>query len=687
MNRLMLSIVLLTLLSRAAFAGVGSEIAALTGARTRVVWCQHTEETGDDTFARSNRLRLMGFDSEDGLGERAILRKISNYAKPLITPTGSRIIFSNHYEKKIYVVNWDGTELKEISDGIALEVWMDPKTSVEWVYIVTDAEQAKGTIYHTVKRHQIDNPSISELVWNKTAISSDNFQISGDGMRVGAQFPWPSCGVAMMPNESWQQYGKGCWPCLSPDNSYILWIFDGSHRNIYLFTPITMQSWKVNINHAPGVEGYEVYHPRWSNHVRFMTITGPYKMGKGSNLIRGGGPAVEIYLGRFDPTFTKIEKWVRVTNNKKGDFYPDAWIESGEKTTTGLQPQIVSKEKIDLRPEWPGNLQGLVFLWENGAQQNEIKITGENKIRICRVDARGRAKLGRYFEMDIKDGIFVAEDVDKALLSACKKTNQLTVEALITPDNLQQKGPARIISFSTSQVSRNFTLGQEKDNLIFRLRTPKTGENGIHPQVELYKVEAHKSYHVVVSYKPGQVACYVNGKPVFISPDIHGDFSNWSAQHLIFGDEWNGNRNWSGKLEGIAIYNRFMELDEARENYALYSTKLTKRKPIEQLIIDARLLEITPAPTPESIAPYRRALATYTYNVEKVISGNCDDKKIMVAHWVIMDGKIISRSQNKKGEIYQLTLESFDKHPQLQGERLIMDSDDIALALFYDVGQ
>lgn len=42
-----------------------------------------------------------------------------------------------------------------------------------------------------------------------------------------------------------------------------------------------------------------MYHPRWNNHVRFMTMTGPYINGEGGNKIGGGGKKVEIYLGRF----------------------------------------------------------------------------------------------------------------------------------------------------------------------------------------------------------------------------------------------------------------------------------------------------------------------------------------------------------------------------------------------------
>ena len=82
----------------------------------------------------------------------------------------------------------------------------------------------------------------------------------------------------------------------------------------------------MNINGAPGIDGYEVYHPRWSNHPRIMAMTGPYKVGSGSNRIAGGGREVEIYVGRFNANFTAIESWWRVTNNDRGDFFPDVWL-------------------------------------------------------------------------------------------------------------------------------------------------------------------------------------------------------------------------------------------------------------------------------------------------------------------------------------------------------------------------
>jgi hypothetical protein len=69
-----------------------------------------------------------------------------------------------------------------------------------------------------------------------------------------------------------------------------------------------------------------VSHPRWTNHPRFLTITGPYNQG-GPNQSRTGGRQTEVYVGRFSADFAKVEGWARVTSNAWGDSHPDVWID------------------------------------------------------------------------------------------------------------------------------------------------------------------------------------------------------------------------------------------------------------------------------------------------------------------------------------------------------------------------
>ena len=307
----------------AARADVSADVKAATGARTRIVWCRDAGD-GSDAFARGNSLQLMGFDSHDGAGVRTILSAKANYSRPMMTPAGDRVVFSDLAKGKVKVVNFDGSGLRVVTGGFAVAVWR-AREGTEWVYVKT----ARADTDAPIRRYRIDDPGKGELVWDKSPTDVDNFQLSADGKRAGGLFPWPECGVAELPNRSWQKFGRGCWTSFAPDNSYVAWSFDGAHRNLTLFAPPARRLAKVNISSAPGIGGYEVYHPRWSNHVRFLTMTGPYKAGRGKNRIRGGGRAVEIHLGRFNERLTAVEKWVRITYDAKADFYPDAWIAPG----------------------------------------------------------------------------------------------------------------------------------------------------------------------------------------------------------------------------------------------------------------------------------------------------------------------------------------------------------------------
>ncbi|MEW6332998.1 MAG: fibronectin type III domain-containing protein [Thermodesulfobacteriota bacterium] len=309
-------------------SNVSQEVSAIpltdpANARTRVVWVQEMGD-GSDPGATGGNLRLMGLDTGDGRGERVILGTVGNYAKPLITPRGDRVVYTDRLRKMVYVVNWDGTGLRELFGGFGLAMWRDPRDGREWIYygLTETKEEHCPAVYRTL----LDSPGAGELIWNRTPVSVDSFQLSADGRMAAGNFPWPDGGVAQLPNQGWTRLGRGCWGSLAPDNSYLSWLLDDAHRNIYVTNRSGDNGRMVNINNAPGIDGYEIYHPRWSNHPRIMAMTGPYKVGTGTNRILAGGREVEIYVGRFNAGITAIESWWRVTNNDRGDFFPDVWV-------------------------------------------------------------------------------------------------------------------------------------------------------------------------------------------------------------------------------------------------------------------------------------------------------------------------------------------------------------------------
>ncbi len=333
MHRCLTGLIGVSLILFSAICSAGNHVDGdfFAGSRARVVWLQDYGD-GRDVLTRGNRLKLMGWDSADPKGEREILPETGPYRKPLLGPSGDRIVFSLPTPNRVMVVDWNGGGLRTVGEGIAVDFWKDPSTGHEWIYAARNPRPTDSVNerFAQIVRIRLDSTDQTELVWDKTLVGIESFQISADGTRAAATFPWPDTGLAVLPNGSYQQYGRGCWTSLSPDNSYLMWMFDGQHRNLILHTEGNRRSWRIPITGAPGAGGHEVYHPRWTNHPAYFAMTGPYTIQVGTNNIRGGGTGVEVYLGRFSDDMQRVEKWTRITHNDKADFFPDAWIEGGE---------------------------------------------------------------------------------------------------------------------------------------------------------------------------------------------------------------------------------------------------------------------------------------------------------------------------------------------------------------------
>ncbi|MGQ0734631.1 MAG: hypothetical protein ACT4QD_13370 [Acidobacteriota bacterium] len=434
--------------------GPAADVHALTGTHTRVVWVQHD---GTDPFAMGRQLVLMGLDTDDGRGERVILKDPGSYVKPMLTPRGDRVVYSTHPglgDASVHLVNFDGTGHRRFDRGFALAVWQDPSDGGEWIYIGSDNREFA---FGTITRVRLDQPSRREQVWQHGMVSLDTFQVSPDGRLAGGLFPWPDAGVADLSTGKWRRLGDGCWTALNDAGSPLFWYFDGSHRNLLMVDLTRDRRWTVPINRAPGFANPEVYHPRWTPHPRFMTLSGPYDQG-GANQVRSGGNQSEIWIGRFSDDFTRIEAWARATHNARADSYPDVWIDRSS----------------------------------------------------CPYPSRASGRIG-----------------------------------------------------------------------------------------------------------PGAA---------------------------------------------------------------------NEQATADRSVVEARLVSSAPIPTPESIAPYRHALVVSRYEVVNTVEGPGAARELLVAHWAIRDGRVLSDAARAAGQVYRLTVERYDAHPELEGERLIQEATVAAGPLYYDVG-
>ena len=93
--------------------------------------------------------------------------------------------------------------------------------------------------------------------------------------------------------------------------------------------------------------------------------------------------------------------------------------------------------------------------------------------------------------------------------------NQLTLLVWMRTSDLEQIGPARIITYSQDASRRNFTLGQIRNTLTFRLRTPASGLNGTSPAIYSGPVLSLNHPSFVAAVYDGRISSlYVDGKRV-----------------------------------------------------------------------------------------------------------------------------------------------------------------------------
>ncbi len=101
------------------------------------------------------------------------------------------------------------------------------------------------------------------------------------------------------------------------------------------------------------------------------------------------------------------------------------------------------------------------------------------------------------------------------LVERIVKHGAFSVEIYFSTDDLQQIGPARIVSISDGPVLRNFTLGQRWGGMEFRVRNGHTGRNGTLPRIfsRFDVLREGRWTHAVATYAPGVARVFIDGLP------------------------------------------------------------------------------------------------------------------------------------------------------------------------------
>jgi hypothetical protein len=681
-------------------ASVAEDLKALSEGRpVKVVWVQDAGPTACP-YSEKPTMVLMGFDTEDGLGERTILAEPSRYIKPLLTDDGTRVVYGDAEKGGVFIVDFTGgTPRKILGDVEFMDVWEDPRDHVEWVYVREKVARGDRQAL-AIMRHRLDDPTVSELVWDKTGCH--HFMLNGDGRAAsgggdGGNSPQ---GVFFLPNSHFAQRAGGCWPAMCPDDSLRSWVFTGNHRSIHFcFTTDRSGkggSWGVRFDKSPGLElkgNEEMYHPRWSNHPRFLVLSSPFSRwswsaeeGKIPNEVAAG---VEVYFGKFTGDFRDIERWVKVSRNERGDYWPDAWVQpDGPPAWLAKEPDPlpeIEEPPEGVRPDRTGT----VYAWTDGTTDNQLVDPGSGAVTQCGGRFLRSACLAQGFLLDLDDGAFVPDGAAGRWLEAAHAADAASFELVLAPSVASLAHPGAILDFG-----ENLRLVQLGDRLRLSLR-------GHADPIELpVALSAGRPVHLAVSVSGAEgLRVAADGKRVLLPAGLERDAEggsgaassalsprSWQPAPLTLGDVADGGANWPGRLESIAFLGRTLSLPDARLRVAAWRERAAAREPAAQrLEVEALLVGDCEPADPLGIAPYRRCLSVRHYRILKVHKGRTDDRDINVAQWSVLDGEVFAPYLDyKPGNSYRLSLEPWEAHPEQESERMTMgDEVDIEMPFYY----
>ncbi|MEM9924268.1 MAG: VanZ family protein [Cyanobacteria bacterium P01_D01_bin.50] len=98
-----------------------------------------------------------------------------------------------------------------------------------------------------------------------------------------------------------------------------------------------------------------------------------------------------------------------------------------------------------------------------------------------------------------------------SLSQSISQSSEFTISTTVTTNKIEQTGPARIISLSNNSYLRNFTLGQQGTDLVFRVRTPLTGANAADVKLEVPNIfNDLKPHQIIITYSKSSLIIYVD---------------------------------------------------------------------------------------------------------------------------------------------------------------------------------
>ena len=341
----------------------------------------------------------------------------------------------------------------------------------------------------------------------------------------------------------------------------------------------------------------------------------------------------------------------------------------------------------------PEKAEELLFTWENLKAENKLPETGLLGFQQLNVQPVQRAFFNRYLEMELHGAGYKAEWPGKKAAAILQEKERLGIEFLFTPENTAPATQGQILFIGakgTPEDSYGLRVSQLTAGLDVEIFAPSFSP--AHIQIpDLF--HEHSPEHIYIAVEKTGVQVYAGGALVRKIQVKDSPFSSWQEAALLFGEtepetpENDLKNAFNAALSHVAVHSEPLSAEEIAEKSRLISEDVQKRQPVETLSFQGKITEVSKVPAPDSLGAYSRALVVNRYAVNaESIEGEYPDKEILVAQWAVLDRKILPETAAfTVGSQAKLKVEPFDAHPELEGERLMMDMFDPDLELYYQV--
>jgi len=242
-----------------------------------------------------------------------------------------------------------------------------------------------------------------------------------------------------------------------------------------------------------------------------------------------------------------------------------------------VNPDLVNSKAVTL-------LDGIVASGGNRFETNQIALwefksgTGTTAFDTSGVDPAINLQLegnvtwvGGYGINILSGQARGSTTTSRKLYDSITPTGEYAIEAWVAPANVTQE-ESYIVSYSGSNMVRNFTLGQTLYSYDAFNRSSETDENGMPPLTTAAADEDLQAtlQHVVVNFDP------VNGRSIYINgentgdvdPNEGGSIASWRDNFaFVLGNETSGDRQWQGVIRMAAVHNRALSPEQIMQNF------------------------------------------------------------------------------------------------------------------------